>query len=170
MLHASETWPLTKQNLQRLQRDDRAMIRQICNVKPQDTSTIRSHKLRAQLGIEDLDLILKEKRLRCMDTFNYWTVPSSQPMTYRLKESGGFGGPSWPGSSWQRGIAESGSSLLLTLMIETPRDLEWDLPCVQLASYLEGGPLMWILSLNLHVNQKSSEDDDDLQIRPLWLQ
>ena len=27
MLHASETWPLTKQNLQRLQRNDRAMIR-----------------------------------------------------------------------------------------------------------------------------------------------
>ena len=64
MLHASETWPLTKQNLQRLQRNDRAMIRQICNVKPQDTATIRSHELRAQLGIEDLDLILKERRLR----------------------------------------------------------------------------------------------------------
>ena len=64
MLHASETWPLTKQNLQRLQRNDRAMIRQICNVKPQDTATIRSHELRAQLCIEDLDLILKERRLR----------------------------------------------------------------------------------------------------------
>ena len=63
MLHASETWPLAKQNLQRLQRYDRAMIRQICNVKPQDTTTIRSHKLPAQLGIKDLDLILKEKRL-----------------------------------------------------------------------------------------------------------
>ena len=64
MLHASETWPLTKQNLQRLHRNDRAMIRQICNVKPQDTATIRSHELRAQLGIEDLELILKERRLR----------------------------------------------------------------------------------------------------------
>ena len=63
MVHASETWPLTKQNLQCLQQNDRAMIRQICNVKPQNTATIRSHELRAQLGIEDLDLILKEKRL-----------------------------------------------------------------------------------------------------------
>ena len=34
MLHASETWPVTKPCLQRLQRNDRAMIRQICNVKP----------------------------------------------------------------------------------------------------------------------------------------
>ena len=38
MLHASETWPLTKPNLQHLQRNDRAMIRQICNVRPQDMS------------------------------------------------------------------------------------------------------------------------------------
>ena len=44
-LHASETWPLTEPNLQRLQRNDRAMIRQICNVKPQDTVTIRSSSL-----------------------------------------------------------------------------------------------------------------------------
>ena len=64
MLHASETWPLTKPSLQHLQRNDRAMIRQICNVKPQDTATIRSTELLAWFGIEDLDLILKERRLR----------------------------------------------------------------------------------------------------------
>ena len=63
MLQASETWPLTKPSLQRLQRNDRAMIRQICNVKPQDTANIRSTELLAWLGIEDLDLILKERRL-----------------------------------------------------------------------------------------------------------
>ena len=40
MLHASETWPLTKPNLQHLQRNDRAMIRQICNVRPQDIATM----------------------------------------------------------------------------------------------------------------------------------
>ena len=66
MLHASETWPLTKPSLQRLQQNDRAMIRQICNHKPQDTANIRSTELHvlARLGIEDLDLILKERRLR----------------------------------------------------------------------------------------------------------
>ena len=31
MHHASETWPLTKPKLKRLQRNDRAMIRQICS-------------------------------------------------------------------------------------------------------------------------------------------
>ena len=64
MLHASETWPVTKPCLLRLQRNDRAMIRQICNVKPQDTATIRSTELLARLGMEDLDLILKGRRLR----------------------------------------------------------------------------------------------------------
>ena len=64
MLHASETWPVIKSCLLRLQQNDRAMIRQICNVKPQDTATIRSTELLAQFEIEDLDLILKERRLR----------------------------------------------------------------------------------------------------------
>ena len=40
------------------------MIRQICNVKPQDTVTIRSTELLVRLGIEDLDRILKERRLQ----------------------------------------------------------------------------------------------------------
>ena len=64
MLHASETWPVIKSCLLHLQRNDRAMIGQICNIKPQDTATIRSTELLAHLRIEDLDLILKERRLR----------------------------------------------------------------------------------------------------------
>ena len=63
MLHASETWPLTTPNLQLLQRNDRAMIRQICNVRPQDIVTTRSSELLVRLGIEDLDLILRERLL-----------------------------------------------------------------------------------------------------------
>ena len=135
-----------------------------------DRSAMSSHKTLPPLGHTSCVRNLASKTWTSswrredfggMDTFNDWTEPSSQPMTYRLKESGGLGGPRWPGSSWQRGIAESGSSLLSTLMIETPEDMVWDLPCVQLASYLEGGPLKWILSLNLHVNQKSDDDDDD---------
>ena len=33
-----------------------------------------------------------------------------------------------------------------------------DLLCLQIASYLEGGPLMWMMPLHLHVNQKSDYD------------
>ena len=91
-----------------------------------------------------------------MDMWNAPVVQSRQPLTYRLMESVGLGGPKWHGSSWQRGTAESGSSRLSTLMIDVPGDLVWDLPCVQQASYLEGGPLVWMLPLYLHVNQKSN--------------
>ena len=92
-----------------------------------------------------------------MDMWNVPMVQSRQPLTYRLMNSVGLGGPRH-GSSWQRGIAESGSSQLSTLMIDIPGDLVWDLPCVQQASYLEGGPLVWMLPLYLHVNQKSDYD------------
>ena len=54
MLHASETRPLTKTNLQR---NYKAMIRQICNIKP------RSSELLVKCKLEDLDLILRERRL-----------------------------------------------------------------------------------------------------------
>ena len=64
MLHASETSPLIKTNLQHLQRNDRAMIRQICSIKPEDVATVRSSELLAKLQLEDLDLILRERRLR----------------------------------------------------------------------------------------------------------
>ena len=60
MLHASETWPLTKMNLQR---NDRAMIRQICSIKPEDVAIVRSSELLAKLELEDLDLILREASL-----------------------------------------------------------------------------------------------------------
>ena len=91
-----------------------------------------------------------------------WNTPmvqSRQPLTYRLMESMGLGGPRWHGNSRQRGIAESGSSQPSTLMIDIPGDLVRDLPCMQQASYLEGGPLVWILPLYLHVNQKTDYDD-----------
>ena len=64
MLNVSETWPLTRSYLQRLRRNDRAMIRQICNVKPDDVATVKSKYLLAQLEIDYIVVNLKEKRLR----------------------------------------------------------------------------------------------------------
>ena len=45
------------------QRNDRAIIRQICSIKPEDVATVRSSELLAKLQIEDLNLILRERRL-----------------------------------------------------------------------------------------------------------
>ena len=113
MLHASETWPLTKPNLQRLQRNDRAMIRQICNVRPQDIVTTRSNELLVWLGIEDLDLIPKERRLRW-----YGHVESSNgavKTAFDIQVDGKFG-PGRPKMTWKQ---------------LTERDCrEWKLPAI----------------------------------------
>ena len=58
MLHASETGPLTKTNLQH---NDRAMIILLCSIKPEGVATVRSCELLPKLELEDLDLILREK-------------------------------------------------------------------------------------------------------------
>ena len=49
-------------------------------------------------------------------------------------------------------------STVKTLMIDIPGGLVRGLPCMQQASYLEGGPLMWMLPLYLHDNQNSYYD------------
>ena len=82
--HASETWPLTKTNLQR---NDRVMIRQICSIKPHDVATVRSSELLAKLELEDLALIL-----RGFAGFGIWSVlvvQSGQNVIYRLMAVGG---------------------------------------------------------------------------------
>ena len=40
------------------------MIRQIYSIKPEDVATVRSSELLAKLELENLDLILRERRLR----------------------------------------------------------------------------------------------------------
>ena len=54
MLHGSETWALTKVDLQRLQRNDRAMIRHVCGVKPNEVSQVWSQDLLEKLVLLDL--------------------------------------------------------------------------------------------------------------------
>ena len=130
MLHASETWPLTKTNLQC---NDRAMIRQICMIKPEDVATVRSNELLAKLELEDLDFILRERRL-CW--FGHVECSSGTVIT----------------ACWQAGAREAqanleetdmnGSSRQLTLKKGALGDQVCDLLCMQLASYLTGGPLM----------------------------
>ena len=96
MLHASEIWPLTKPNLQRLQQNDRAMIRQICNVGPQDIVTTRSNELLVRLGIEDQDLILKERRFRW-----YGHVERSRGAAFDIQVDGKRG-PGRPKMTWKQ--------------------------------------------------------------------
>ena len=110
-----------------------------------------------------LKYVLKERRLRWYGYVEHSNGAVKTAFHIQVEGKRGPGRPRWHGSNWQRGIAESGSSRLSTLWIEICGDLVWDLPCVQQASYLEGGPegglLMWMLLLYLQVNKKSDYDD-----------
>ena len=62
MLHAAETWAIKADTLNRLRRNDRVMIRWICNVKAKDE--VSSDSLLTKLGIQDLDVVLRTSRMR----------------------------------------------------------------------------------------------------------
>ena len=62
MLHAAETWAMTAATIIRLRRNDRAMIRWICNVKAKDE--VSSDSLLSKLGIQGLEMVLRTSRMR----------------------------------------------------------------------------------------------------------
>ncbi|MEW8547074.1 MAG: hypothetical protein AB2693_26460 [Candidatus Thiodiazotropha sp.] len=62
MLHAAETWAITVATLNRLRRNDRAMIRWMCNVKAKDE--VSSDSLLSKLGMQDMDVVLSTSRMR----------------------------------------------------------------------------------------------------------
>ena len=86
MLHTCETWPLNKTNLQR---NDRAMIRQICSIKQEDVATVRSSEQLAEL--EHLGLNLRED-FAGLGIWSILVVQSEQHVIYRLMAGGGRGG------------------------------------------------------------------------------
>jgi len=62
MLHGSETWAPNASDLQRLRRNDRAMIRWICGAKLEDE--ISSAVLHQKLDLDEITAVLRTRRLR----------------------------------------------------------------------------------------------------------
>ena len=61
-LHAAETWPVTVSTLNRLRRNDLAMIHWMCNIKTNDN--VCSHTLFSKLGIRDVEVVLRTSKMR----------------------------------------------------------------------------------------------------------
>ena len=74
------------------------MVRQICKVKPEDSGTIRSNELLAHLEINDLDVILREKRLR---RFGHAKRDNGAIKTACDIQIDGKRGPGRPKMSWK---------------------------------------------------------------------
>ena len=128
--------------------------------KPQDTATIRSTELLARLGIEDLDLILKERKLRWYGHVEHSN--SAVKTAFDIKVNGKRG-PGRPKMTWKQLTDRDRREWTLSAI--DPYDTDtWRSDvrsAMRAASQLPGrGPLLWIWPLYLYVNQKSDDDDD----------
>ena len=121
MLHASETWPLSKPILQRLQRNDRAMIRQMCGIKAEDTADVRSVSLLEKLGLDDIDTIIRERRLRW---YAHVERSNGAIKTARDLVVEGKRGPGRPKMTW-REIAERDRKQWNLLAVDPHNKDEW---------------------------------------------
>jgi len=62
MLHGSETWPVTKENVVAIQRAEMRMVRWMCGIKLKDR--LPSKELKERVGIDVIALVLQQNRLR----------------------------------------------------------------------------------------------------------
>ena len=158
MLHASEAWPLTKTNLQHLQHNDRAMIRQICSIKPEDVAMVRSSELLAKLELEDLKLILRER----LHWFGHVECSSGAVRTACDIQIEGRRGAGRPKLTWKK-LTENDCRECKLTTVDPQERSTWRSGArsamrAASRSYLERGPLMWMMPLHLHFNKKSDYD------------
>ena len=101
MLHGTETWPMTSAALHRLCRNDRAMIRWICGVKPSDDPSM--DELHAKLGICDLAILVRERRLRW---FGHVMRSNGEINRVRSRPVPGRKGPGRPKKTWEECVKQ----------------------------------------------------------------
>ena len=121
MLHGTETWPMTSAALHRLCRNDRAMIRWICGVKPSDDPSM--DELHAKLGICDLAILVRERRLRW---FGHVMRSNGEINRVRSRPVPGRKGPGRPKKTWDEcvkqdlkvcGLSEAGTQDRLSYIL-----------------------------------------------------
>ena len=95
LLHASETWAMTKADLRRLCRNDNAMIRWICGVKPSQDPHMPD--LHSKLGVMDLNVVIRQRRLRW---FGHVMRSSSEINRVRNRPVVGKRGVGHPKKTW----------------------------------------------------------------------
>ena len=101
MLHGTETWPMTSAALHRLCRNDRAMIRWICGVKPSDDPSM--DELHSKLGICDLAILVRERRLRW---FGHVMRSNGEINRVRSRPVPGRKGPGRPKKTWEECVKQ----------------------------------------------------------------
>ena len=122
-LHGTETWPMTSDALHRLCRNDRAMIRSICGVKPSNDPSMDD--LHAKLGICDLAILVRERRLRW---FGHVMHSNGEINRVRSRPVPGRKGPGRPKKTWDECVKQDWKCVVYlrpALRIECRGDHLW---------------------------------------------
>ena len=101
MLHGKETWPMTSAAIHRLCRNDCVMIRWFCGVKPSDDPSM--DELHAKLGICDLAILVRERRLRW---FVHVMRSNGEINRVRSRPVPGRKGPGRPKKTWEECVKQ----------------------------------------------------------------
>ena len=122
---------------------------------------VRSRELLTKLHFEDLDLILRERRLHW---FGHVERSSGAVRTTCDIQIDGRQGAGRPNLTWKKLTEKDCHEWKLTTVDPQERST-WKpdvRSAMRAASQLPGkGPLMWMMPLHLQVNQKSDYDYDD---------
>ena len=101
LLHASECWALRGEDIQRLLRNERAMLRWMCKVKAEDDVSLR--EMYSRLSLQPLESRLRINRLRW-----YGHVERSEDWIKRCTQIdvSGCQGRGRPRKSWKESVTD----------------------------------------------------------------
>ena len=116
MLYAVETWPMSSKALQRLRRNDRAMIRWICRVKSTDASMDDLH---AKLGLCDIAV---QVRVRSLRWYGHVMRSSGEINAVRFRKASGQKGPARAKKTWALCVKDDLKDCRLTEIMTQDRD------------------------------------------------
>ena len=163
MLHGTETWPMTSAALHRLCRNDRAMIRWICGVKPSDDPSM--DELHAKLGICDLAILVRERRLRW---FGHVMSSNGEINRVRSRPVPGRKGPGRPKKTWEEcvkqdlkvcGLSEAGTQDRLSWRSSVKNSRQEPTPSNgSLLQSLAAPPARRVLGMRTHSFNKTGFD------------
>ena len=121
LLYASETWAMSAACLNRLRRNDRAMIRWMCGVSTEDE--ISSSALLERMKLDDLEDVLRTRRMRW-----FGHVERSEGWISKVLnvDPGGRRGRGRPRKTWQEDVRKDRVSSVWIMSLPRTGIMGWN--------------------------------------------
>jgi hypothetical protein len=120
LVYGSETWPMKVEDMQRLERAERAMVRWMCGVTLRDRN--KSDELRVRLGVEGVADIVRRSRLRWFGHLER-KEKTDWVSACRSLKVGGCVGRGRGRRTWRECVGGDMTDLCLSVEMTSDRDL-----------------------------------------------